>query len=145
MSRRKIGALIALEREVGLKNYIERGTMIDAEVTSELLCTVFFPGSDLHDGAVIVSKERVAGAGCLFPLSDNPNIGSVLGTRHRAAIGISEETDAVVVIVSEETGIVSLAHGGRLERPLDLEELKTLLLKYHAQLEERPDKVSEEP
>ncbi len=147
MSRRKIGALIAIEREVGLKNYIERGTAIDAVITNELLSTIFFPGSDLHDGAVVVQKERVAAAGCLFPLSDNPNLGNVLGTRHRAAVGITEETDAIVVgiteetdaivvVVSEETGTVSFAHGGRLQRSLDVQQLRGLLRKYYAQLEE---------
>ena len=136
MSRRKIGALIAIEREVGLKNYIERGTAIDAVITNELLSTIFFPGSDLHDGAVIVQKERVAAAGCLFPLSDNPNLGNVLGTRHRAAVGITEETDAIVVVISEETGTVSFAHGGRLQRSLDVQQLRGLLRKYYAQLEE---------
>jgi diadenylate cyclase len=136
MSRRKIGALIALEREVGLKNYIEHGTPIDAVVTSELLCTVFFPGSDLHDGAVVIQKGRVAAAGCLFPLSDNPNIAKVLGTRHRAALGVSEETDAIVVVVSEETGVVSFVSRGRMERPLDMEQLRALLRRYCAQLED---------
>ncbi|MBN1443853.1 MAG: diadenylate cyclase CdaA [Planctomycetes bacterium] len=136
MSRRKIGALIAIEREVGLKNYVERGSQIDALVTAELLSTIFFPGSDLHDGAVVIQKERIAAAGCLFPLSDNPNIGNVLGTRHRAALGITEETDAIVIVVSEETGTVSLVNRGRMERPLDVEQLKALLLKHYAQLEE---------
>ena len=136
MSRRKIGSLIAIEREVGLKNYIERGTQIDALVTSELLSTIFFPGSDLHDGAVVIQKDRVAAAGCLFPLSDNPNIGNVMGTRHRAAIGISEETDAIIVVVSEETGTVSFVNRGHMERPLDVERLRALLVKYYAQLEE---------
>jgi diadenylate cyclase len=136
MSRRKIGALIAIEREVGLQNYIERGTLLDAHVSSELLTTIFFPGSDLHDGAVVIQKERVAAAGCLFPLSENPTIGTVLGTRHRAALGISDESDAIVVVVSEETGVVSFAHRGRMERPLNMEQLRTLLLKYYAQLEE---------
>ena len=135
MSRRKIGALIAIEREVGLKNYIERGTGIDGVVTSELLSTLFFPGSDLHDGAVIIQKERVAAAGCLFPLSENADLGSILGTRHRAAVGITEETDAIVVVVSEETGSVSFAHGGQLERSLDVQSLGKLLRQYYAQLE----------
>ena len=135
MSRRKIGALVAIEREVGLKNYVERGTAIDAVVTSELLSTIFYPGSELHDGAVVIQKERIAAAGCLFPLSDNPNLGSVLGTRHRAALGISEESDAIVVVVSEETGTVSFVHRGRMERPLDVEQLRALLLRYYAQLE----------
>lgn len=137
MSRRKVGALIAVEREVGLQNYVERGTVIDAVVTSELLCTIFFPGSDLHDGAVIVQKDRIAAAGCLFPLSESPNVGAgSLGTRHRAALGITEETDAIVVVVSEETGLVSLAQGGKLERALNVEQLRELLRKYHAQLED---------
>ncbi|MGQ9589640.1 MAG: diadenylate cyclase CdaA [Planctomycetota bacterium] len=141
MSRRKIGALIAIEREVGLQNYVERGTSIDGIVSSEILSTIFFPGSDLHDGAVIIQKERIAAAGCLFPLSENPNLGSIFGTRHRAALGISEETDAIVVVVSEETGIVSFVHGGQMERPLSAEQLRSLLLKYYAQLEE-PEPVA---
>ena len=108
MAKSKVGALIAIEREVGLKNYIERGTQIDAIVSSQLLATVFFPGSELHDGAVIIRNNRLAAAGCLFPLSDNPELGQVFGTRHRAGLGITEETDAIVVIVSEETGAVSI-------------------------------------
>jgi diadenylate cyclase len=136
MSRRKIGALIAIEREVGLQNYVERGTVLDARVSSELLATIFFPGSDLHDGAVVIQKERVAAAGCLFPLSDNPSLGTVLGTRHRAALGITDESDAIVVVVSEETGVVSFVHRGKMERPLNMEQLRSLLLKYYAQLEE---------
>lgn len=145
LSRRKIGALIAVEREVGLKNYVERGTPLDAVVTGELLSTIFFPGSDLHDGAVIIRKERIAAAGCLFPLSDNPSLGNVFGTRHRAALGITEETDAIVVVVSEETGTVSFSHGGRLERPLDMEQLRALLLQYYAQLEELQEEETEAP
>jgi diadenylate cyclase len=136
MSRRKVGALIAIEREVGLNNYVERGTALDAMVSSEILTTIFFPGSDLHDGAVVIQKERIAAAGCLFPLSDNPNLGNVFGTRHRAALGITEETDAIVVTVSEETGIVSFAHDGTIERPVDVAQLRSLLVKYYAQLEE---------
>ncbi|MCH2374081.1 MAG: diadenylate cyclase CdaA [Planctomycetes bacterium] len=135
MSRRKIGALVAIEREIGLKTYIERGTVIDGVVSGEVLSTIFFPGTDLHDGAAIIQKERVAAAGCLLPLSDNPNLGNV-GTRHRAAVGITEETDAIVVVVSEETGAVSFTHGGKLERALDVEQLRQLLRKYYAQLEE---------
>lgn len=136
MSRRKIGALIAIEREVGLKNYVERGTEIDAVVTSELLSTIFFPGSDLHDGAVVIQKGRIAAAGCLFPLTENPNVGRVLGTRHRAAIGLTEETDAIVLVVSEETGTVSFVNRGAIERPVDIERLRVLLLEYYAQLED---------
>jgi len=144
MSRRKIGALIAIEREVGLQNYVERGTLLDALVSSEILCTIFFPGSDLHDGAVVIQKERVAAAGCLFPLSDNPNLGSLYGTRHRAALGITEESDAIVVTVSEETGVVSFAHRGKMERPLNVEQLRSHLLRYYAQLEEITPTESEE-
>jgi len=137
MSRRKIGALIAIEREVGLQNYVERGTVLDARVSSELLSTLFFPGSDLHDGAVVIQKERIAAAGCLFPLSENPSLGAFLGTRHRAALGITDESDAIVVVVSEETGIVSFVHRGKMERPVSLEQLRALLLKFYAQLEDR--------
>jgi diadenylate cyclase len=143
LSRRKIGALIAIEREVGLQNYVERGTMIDGLVSSELLSTIFFPGSDLHDGAVIIQKERVSAAGCLFPLSDNPNLGTLYGTRHRAALGITEESDAIVVVVSEETGVVSFAHGGKMERPLNVEQLRSLLLRFYAQLEDAGVEESE--
>jgi diadenylate cyclase len=149
MSRRKVGALIALEREVGLQNYIERGTRIDGVVSSQLLSSIFFPGSELHDGAVVVQKERIAAAGCLFPLSDNPNLSTMFGTRHRAGLGLTEETDAIVVIVSEESGAVSFAHSGVLERPANAPELKELLLKYYAQMEalelEEPEAVEERP
>ena len=137
MSRRKMGALIAIEREVGLKNYIERGTHVDGRITSQLLSTIFFPGSDLHDGAVIIRNDRVAAAGCLFPLSDNPNLGQVVGTRHRAGLGITEETDAIVVVVSEETGVGSFAHDGSLQRNLNPDQLREVLLKHYAQLDER--------
>jgi diadenylate cyclase len=136
LARRKQGALIALEREVGLQTYVERGTMIDGLVTSELLCTIFFPGSDLHDGAVVVQKARIAAAGCLLPFSENPNVKGVLGTRHRAGLGITEETDAIAVVVSEQTGVVSFVHGGKMERPVTSDQLRSLLLKYYAQLEE---------
>lgn len=145
MSRRKIGGLIAIEREVGLKNFVERGTPIDALVTRDLLSTIFFPGSDLHDGAVVIQKERIAAAGCLFPLSDTPNLGNI-GTRHRAAVGITEETDAIVIVVSEETGTVSFVNRGKMERPLDMEQLRRLLSQHYAQLEgpESPEDESSE-
>ena len=143
MSRRKVGALIALEREVGLQNYIERGTRIDGLVSSQLLCSIFFPGSELHDGAVIIQKERVAAAGCLFPLSDNPHLSSMFGTRHRAGLGLSEETDAIVVIVSEESGTVSFAHRGTLDRPANAQELREMILKHYAQLEALPSDLGE--
>ncbi len=142
MSRRKIGALIAIEREVGLQNFVERGTVIDARVSCELLTTIFFPGSDLHDGAVVIQKERVAAAGCLFPLSESPSLGAVLGTRHRAALGVTDESDAIVVVVSEETGVVSFVQRGKMDRGLNVEQLRGLLLKYYAQLEDSDSEVS---
>jgi diadenylate cyclase len=137
MAKAKVGALIAIEREVGLKSYIERGTPIDGLVSSQLLTTIFFPGSELHDGGVIIRNNRIAAAGCLFPLSENPSLPSFVGTRHRAGLGLSEETDAIAIIVSEESGIVSVAYTGKLERPLDRDQLRDILLKSFTQLEAR--------
>ena len=127
MSKRKIGALIAIQRDVGLRAVVEGGTRLNAEVTSELLCSIFFPNTPLHDGGVVIRSGRVAAAGCLFPLSENPRLPKELGTRHRAAVGMTEETDAVTVVVSEETGKVSVAVKGDLMYDLSLEELKSLL------------------
>jgi len=123
LSRQKIGALIAFQREVGLDDFVEGGTRIDADVTAELLTTIFWPDTPLSDGGVIVQDLRVMAAGCLFPLSENPNIDRRLGTRHRSAIGLTEDTDAVCVIVSEETGIISLAVSGHIVRSLDKEQI----------------------
>ena len=123
LSKNRIGALVALEREVGLNEYVENGCKIDAVLTSELLETIFYPGSALHDGAVVVRRDRVAAAGCLFPLTDDMSLSKSMGTRHRAAIGISEETDAVAVVVSEETGRISVAVGGKLSGDLTREQL----------------------
>jgi diadenylate cyclase len=133
LAKLKVGALIALERQTGLKVYTENAVRLDAEVKAELLYIIFFPGSPLHDGAVVVQNGRVAAAGCLFPLTDNPDISKALGTRHRAGIGISEETDAIVIICSEETGTISLAEGGRLHRDLDREQLQSLLRRLYLQ------------
>ncbi len=119
MSSHKIGALICIERNVGLKTYIEGGIQLDAVVRSELLDTIFYPGTALHDGAVIIRDRRIAAAGCLFPLSDSTSIGRNLGTRHRAAIGITEKSDAVTIVVSEETGIISVAIDGTITRELN--------------------------
>jgi len=127
LSRKKIGALIAIEREIGLKPYIESGIQIDAQITSELLNTIFMPNSALHDGGVVVQSSRVTAAGCLFPLSQNPHISKTLGTRHRAAIGISEETDAVCVVVSEESGVISIMVGGKLVKSVDEKDLPKVL------------------
>lgn len=120
LSKKKVGALIALEREIGLKTYIESGVVIDSQVTSELLNTIFMPNTPLHDGGVVIQGSRIIAAGCLFPLTQNPHLPKTFGTRHRAGLGLSEETDAVVVIVSEETGDISVAVSGRLNR--DIEE-----------------------
>ncbi|PIP67572.1 MAG: TIGR00159 family protein [Candidatus Omnitrophica bacterium CG22_combo_CG10-13_8_21_14_all_43_16] len=127
LSKKKTGALIAIERETRLENYIESGIEIDAKVNSELLITIFTPNTPLHDGGIVISGERVAASGCLFPLTQNPKVSTTLGTRHRAALGLSEETDAIVVIVSEETGGVSVAIGGRLTHDLDRESLERVL------------------
>lgn len=133
LAKLKVGALIALERQTGLKVFTETAVRLDAEVKAELLYIIFFPGSPLHDGAVVIQQGRVAAAGCLFPLTDNPEVSKSLGTRHRAGIGLSEETDALVVICSEETGTISLAEGGRLHRDLDREQLFELLRKLYLQ------------
>lgn len=127
MSKKKIGALIAIEREVGLKNYVESGISMDAHVSSELLLSIFFPKSPLHDGGVIIVGDRIASCGSLFPLTQNVNISKTLGTRHRAAIGLTEETDAVSIVVSEETGGISVSVHGKLTRDLDDEGLRRVL------------------
>ena len=127
LSSRKIGALIAIERDIGTRTLQDTGTRIKGIVSSELLATIFFPHTPLHDGGVIISGNQIRAAGCLFPLSDKTELSKMLGTRHRAAIGITEETDAIVVVVSEETGTISLAYNGRLRRGLDEERLRRVL------------------
>lgn len=123
LARKKIGAIIAIQREVNLEPYTESGVTLDSGITSELLNTIFMPNTPLHDGGIVVHGDRIVAAGCLFPLSQNPDISKLLGTRHRAAIGLTEETDAVCVVVSEETGIISVANAGKLTRELDRERL----------------------
>lgn len=118
LSKRKIGALIVVERKTGLSDYIETGIQLNADLSSELLRNIFLPNTPLHDGAVIIRNQTVMAAGCYLPLSENPFISKELGTRHRAGIGISESSDAVIVIVSEETGTISLATHGKLESGL---------------------------
>ncbi len=137
LSRNKTGALIALERDVGLKNYIESGMLLDARVSRELLITLFQTNTPTHDGGIIIVGDRIAACGALFPLSQNPDIPRVLGTRHRAAIGVTEETDAVCVIVSEETGSVSVAVHGKLTRNLDDEGLTRVLTNLFRPAENR--------
>lgn len=128
LSSRKIGALIVLERRTGLNDVIESGIKVDAVVSVQLLITTFFPNTPLHDGAVVTRGNRLMAAGCLLPLSENPNLSKTLGTRHRAALGLTEATDAVAVVVSEETGAISVARDGLLARGLSEEELKVMLL-----------------
>ncbi len=123
LSQRKIGAIIAIEREDRLKTYIDSGIEVDGIITPEFLETIFTPNSPMHDGGVIIQGNKVAAASCLFPLAQNPYLSHTLGTRHRAAIGLSEETDAIILIVSEQTGLISLAKGGRLTQGLSREEL----------------------
>jgi diadenylate cyclase len=126
-SQNRIGALIVVERQASLRTYIESGIPLDAKLSYDLLLSIFRPGSPLHDGAVIIEGSRVAAAGCFLPLSLNPLISKHLGTRHRAAIGITEDSDAVVVLVSEETGSISVASGGTIETNLSPEGLSDRL------------------
>jgi len=127
LSRNKIGAVVAIERSVGLGTLLESGTPLDAKVTSSLLNTIFYPGSPLHDMGVIIRSARVAGAGCQFPLAESEEIDPSLGSRHRAALGLSQDTDAVVLVISEETGRVSIAVEGQLYVGLELEGLREML------------------
>jgi len=128
MSKRRIGALITIERETGLSEYVETGIPLGSQITSQLLINLFIPNTPLHDGAVIVQHGKLAAAACYLPLSESAHISKELGTRHRAAIGVSEVTDSVTLVVSEETGGVSLAINGRLYRELDEEALRAKLL-----------------
>ncbi len=127
LSKNRIGALVAIERDVGLGEYVENGVPIDGRLSSEILEALFYPGSALHDGAVVLQHDRVAAAACLLPLTDDPTLSKSMGTRHRAAIGISEETDAIALVVSEETGRVSVAAGGKLTGDLTRDSLHKLL------------------
>src|SRR5262249_5663655 len=124
LASQQTGALIVIERDIGLKTYIESGIALDASVSYDLLVTIFNPSVPLHDGAVIVQNGRIAAAACFLPLTVKPRLSKELGTRHRAAIGITEETDAVAVIVSEETGAISFAHDGEIERRVDPDTLR---------------------
>jgi len=123
-SQHQTGALIVIEREIGLRTYIESGVPMDARLSYDLLATIFRPSAPLHDGAVIIQKDRLAAAACFLPLSMNPVLSTQMGTRHRAAIGITEETDAIAVVVSEESGAISMAVGGKIERDLTAEQLR---------------------
>ena len=130
LASRKIGALIAIEREVETKTIQNTGTAMNSEVSTELLTSIFYPGTPLHDGGVIISEDRIAAAGCVFPLTQTDNLTRDLGTRHRAAIGLTEETDTMVIVVSEETGVISIAHNGRLKRGFDGAQLHRVLTSF---------------
>ncbi|MEA2012053.1 MAG: diadenylate cyclase CdaA [Verrucomicrobiota bacterium] len=130
LAEKKIGALIVIERDIGLRNYAETGTAINSKLSSALLSTFFYPNTPLHDGAVIIKGQKILAAGCFLPLTDNPELQQTLGTRHRAAVGMTEETDAIVIVVSEESGTVSLANRGRLLRGVDKTRLKRHMLNY---------------
>jgi diadenylate cyclase len=127
LSAQRIGAIIAIERQIGLRNYIEGGIPLDGMLTYDLLLSIFQPASPLHDGAVIVRDDRVAAAACFLPLTVNPKLSKELGSRHRAAIGLTEENDAVAIVVSEESGSVSLVADGEIERGLDADALRARL------------------
>jgi diadenylate cyclase len=145
-SQNQTGALIVIEREIGLRTYIESGVSLDARLSYDLLATVFRPSAPLHDGAVIVQRDRIAAAACFLPLSMNPVLSTQLGTRHRAGIGITEETDAVAVIVSEETGTISMAVAGSIERDLTVERLRerlSALLRRYAPAPTLPTPIEE--
>lgn len=128
MAKRRIGALLSIERETGMGDYIETGIPIYGKISSELLINIFIPNTPLHDGAVIAGNHEVKAAACYLPLSESPFISKELGTRHRAALGISEVTDSITIVVSEETGHISLTKNGELHRNLTLENLKELLM-----------------
>lgn len=127
LARQKIGALIVFERETGLNEVVETGNKIEGFVSSGLLINIFIPNTPLHDGAVMIKENIIKAAGCFLPLTDNMNLSKDLGTRHRAALGISEKSDAVAIVVSEETGAISVADNGSLSRYLDIKTLRTIL------------------
>lgn len=138
LSRQRIGALIVFEREEGLQDLIQTGTPMDATVTAAVISTIFHPGTTLHDGALMISGDRIVAAACVLPLTDRPGLGPGIHTRHRAALGVSERSDAVAVVVSEETGTVSVSIEGRLERGLSEDGLRTCLMEALAPTTTKP-------
>ncbi len=143
LAKARVGAIIVVERMIGLRNYVESGIPIDAAVSYDLLTTIFQPSTPLHDGAVIILEDRIAAASCFLPLTVNPKLDRDLGTRHRAAIGLTEECDAVAVIISEERGVISLSERGRIERRLSTDDLRRrlqalILFKGRTQDDARP-------
>lgn len=139
LSRQKIGAIIVIEKNVGLKEIIETGTLINGAITPELLINIFIPNTPLHDGAVVIRHNKIVAAGCFLPLSENMTISKEMGTRHRAALGMSEKSDSLTLIVSEETGTISIAEAGTISRYLDIETLDKILRDaYKINIEEEP-------
>jgi diadenylate cyclase len=138
LAAQRTGAILVIERDMGLRSYIETGIALDAYVTYDLLISIFNPGTPLHDGAVIIQGNRVAAAACFLPLTVNPQLSRELGSRHRAAIGVTEDTDALAVVVSEETGVISLVVGGRIRRELEAASLKAALLEV-LEVEQAPE------
>jgi diadenylate cyclase len=147
-AQQQIGALIVIEREIGLRTYVESGVPMDARLSYDLLATIFRPSAPLHDGAVIIRHDRIAAAACFLPLSMNPVLSNQMGTRHRAAIGITEETDAVAIIVSEETGQISIAQAGKIDRNLTINQLRerlSRLLHRYVPAATMPTPIADEP
>ncbi len=138
LSRQKIGALIVIERETGLNEVAETGTKIEGKVSSDLLINIFIPNTPLHDGAVIIKDDVVKAAGCFLPLTDNTSLSKDLGTRHRAALGISERSDCLAIVVSEETGSISIAENGSLARYLDIKTLEQILMDMYKPKDQQP-------
>jgi diadenylate cyclase len=137
LSQTKVGALIVIERKIGLRTFIESGVSLDAQVSRDLLCSIFHPGGTLHDGAVIIQGDRIAAAACFLPLTTNPLLVTELGTRHRAALGISEESDCIAIVASEETGKVSVAAFGEIEIDVPLERVEHMISERRERNEKR--------
>ncbi|MFC1848794.1 diadenylate cyclase CdaA [candidate division CSSED10-310 bacterium] len=133
MAESNTGAIIVLERNTGLRNYREKGSILNADISSELLRAIFYPENPLHDGAVIINQNKIESAACFLPLSKNPQLGRAAGSRHRASIGITEESDALVIVVSEETGKTSLALDGKLQADLNIDSMRKILTKLYLQ------------
>ena len=138
LCKAKIGALIAIENKYSLSNYIANGILIDAKITSELIETIFTPNSLLHDGGLVIQKGKIAAAGCIFPLTQNQDLSRVFGTRHRAALGLSEETDAIIIVVSEERQDIALVYQSRLYRDMSKEELFSKIKEFIKIQDEKP-------
>lgn len=141
--KKRIGAIIVLEKEIGLKDIVETGIKINGLATAELLINIFMPRSPLHDGAVIIRGNAIVAAGCFLPLTENPNISKELGTRHRAGLGITEISDAVAIIISEETGVITLAHEGKLTRYLDEKTLRSTIVNIYYSVSKKKRKQTD--